>query len=196
MKKIGLLLLLSILAACAPKGQDDCGYVQNVYGERISWKKDLPVNMRVHESVPLEFRDAIKSAAQKWNRAVGYEIIRLLDVDNGEGVARKDGANNIYMYQTWDAGRESEQARTSVYWVGNQIREADIRINAKFSFYTQKTAGTQGVNFEALVLHEMGHVIGLKHKDLSNTVMQTYLANNADRIELGESDIESLRCEY
>ncbi len=197
MKKLLFILITSTLAACAPRSQDDCGYVQNVYGERISWKNDVPVTLDIHQSVPVEYRDAIYSAVQKWNGGHGRELIRIGNVVSGSGTAQKDNSNVIYMNNTWDANKASEQARTSVYWTGNQIREADIRINdANFNFYWSGSAQTQGVNIEALVMHELGHVLGLKHKDLSDSVMQTYLANNTDRTQVGSLDLQSLKCEY
>lgn len=190
-------LTLGLASGCSPKSQEDCGYVQNVYGERISWKRDVPVTMNIHQSVPTQFRDAIYSAAQKWNAAEGREIIRIGQVVGGPGEAQKDNINVIYMNSTWDQSRASEQARTSVYWVGNRIQEADIRINDQnFNFYWQGSTQTQGVNIEALVLHELGHLLGLKHKDEAASVMQTYLANNTDRVQVGSLDLASLKCEY
>ena len=97
----------------------------------------------------------------------------------------------------------SEQARTSVYWVGDQIQEADIRINASkannysvFNFYWGQSSGQDAVNIEALVLHEMGHVLGLKHKETGSSVMATYLPNHTDRVNPAQTDLDSLKCEY
>jgi predicted Zn-dependent protease len=196
MKKLFWLLALATLMSCSQAPQENCGFVQNVHGERISWKGALPVRLQIHESVPTEYRQAIVVAAQKWNQLSQKNLIQIDEtIVGGESKAAKDNANVIYMNNTWDAGKESEQARTSVYWVGSQIREADIKLNGKnFNFYYQNQS-TQGVNVEALVIHEMGHVLGLKHKDSSSTVMQTYLANNTDRTQIGTTDLESLKCE-
>ncbi|MNL56538.1 Matrixin [compost metagenome] len=90
----------------------------------------------------------------------------------------------------------SEQARTNLYWIGDQIQEADIRVNAsKYSFYWNGTGGGS-VNIEALILHELGHVLGLKHKDNEGSVMATYLANGSDRTALAPADTTNLQCEY
>ena len=192
-----LLMAASMgLSACAQKTQEDCGFVQNVYGERISWKGELPVKLQVHESVPSQYYGAIQAAADRWNQAAGRQVVALRSsMVPGAIAPKKDGTNVIYYMNTWESDRRSEQARTSIYWVGDQIKEADIRVNAsQFQFYWNQ--GGYGVNFEALLLHEIGHVLGLKHKDNDGSVMATYLANNTDRVYVSQTDLMSLQCEY
>ncbi|UXR65041.1 matrixin family metalloprotease [Bdellovibrio bacteriovorus] len=211
-KWLGISLILTValfVQACAPKSQDDCGFVQNVYGERISWKSDVPVTMYLHESVPDSMIPAIRSAAATWARTAGRDIIKIVEYPREMGPLNphKDGRNVIYFMNAWEANRASEQGRTSVYWIGDLIKEADIRLNAAdFSFYwngnTLTTAAkserksSSPVNIEALVLHEMGHVLGLKHKDGSGSVMATYLSSGDDRVNLAGTDTASLQCEY
>jgi hypothetical protein len=201
---VAALLALAVgLQACAPnpKAEEDCGFVQNVYGERISWNGQ-PVTMYPHSSVPTQYYPALKAAAETWNRAAGKTIIIVSDQSyNGEAAAR-DRTNVISFSPTWDQKNLAEQAKTSVNWVGDQIQEADIKINAAkiagtsvFTFYWQGTV-SGGINIEALVLHEMGHVLGLKHNDGQTSVMATYLANNNDRTTLSDSDRASVQCEY
>lgn len=212
LKWLGISLVLTValfVQACAPKSQEDCGFVQNVYGERISWKSDVPVIMSLHESVPDSLIPAIRSAAATWARTAGRDIIKIVEYPREMGPLNphKDGRNVIYFMNTWELNRASEQGRTSVYWIGDLIKEADIRLNAAdFSFYwnanTLTTAakperrGSSPVNIEALVLHEMGHVLGLKHKDNDGSVMATYLSSGDDRVNLAGTDSTSLQCEY
>lgn len=194
-------VLLFLVQACAPKSQEECGFVQNVYGERISWKGNLPVVMKLHESVPTEYHEAITQAADVWNKAYGKTLITIDkgDVIKGPTVSMKDTANVIYFYPNWEANKTTEQARTSVYWLGDSIKEADIRINAKdFEYYdlALNNKGPSKINIQALVIHEMGHVLGLKHKDSESSVMATYLASQSDRVEVAQTDRKSLTCEY
>nr|BFD62374.1 hypothetical protein BdHM001_10550 [Bdellovibrio sp. HM001]BFD67722.1 hypothetical protein HAGR004_27440 [Bdellovibrio sp. HAGR004] len=212
LKWLGISLILTValsIQACAPKSQEDCGFVQNVYGERISWKSDVPVTMHLHESVPDSMVPAIRSAAATWARTAGRDIIKIVEYPRETGPLNphKDGRNVIYFMNTWEANRSSEQGRTSVYWIGDLIKEADIRLNAAdFSFYWNGSGLTTAakperkssspVNIEALVLHEMGHVLGLKHKDNNGSVMATYLSSGDDRVNLAGTDTASLQCEY
>jgi hypothetical protein len=193
------LCVLIGLQACSPKSQKDCGFVQNVYGERISWKGNLPVVMHLHESVPAEYATSMASAAETWNRSAGRKVIEVRTDQRilGDGNVQKDNLNVIYFNNSWEGDKSNEQARTSVYWIGDQIKETDIKINSKdFSFYTNQKRNEGGVNIEALVLHEMGHVLGLKHKDTEGSVMATYLASNSDRVQVQGTDIDALKCEY
>lgn len=200
-----LLFLFALsLQGCAPKSQEDCGFVQNVYGERISWKGEIPVTMYLHESVPQEHVEAVVAAAKTWQDASGKQLINIVLNQRVTGPInpQKDGRNIIYYFNTWEADKASEQARTSIYWVGDQIKEADMRINAKnFAYYwnspgTVSTLMSSAVNIEALMIHELGHVLGLKHKDAEASVMATYLASNTDRVNVSDSDRAALQCEY
>ncbi|MNK07436.1 Matrixin [compost metagenome] len=198
-KCLGAILLLitaMTLQACAPKSQQDCGFVQNVYGERISWKREVPVKMYLDESVPDQYISAIVAAAQTWEKTAGRRLFEIQTKKIKAGAPEKNGYNVIYWMNAWEGNRASEQARTSVYWVGDQIKEADIRVNNRdFNFYWN-TGSQMGVNIEALLLHELGHVLGLKHKDDGGSVMATYLSSGSNRVALASTDTVNLQCEY
>ena len=195
---VGLVVIFGLaLQACSPKNQDECGFVQNVYGERISWKSDVPIHIQIHKNFPEEYVGAVNAAADSWNRNLGKRIIEVTkERYTGPEQAQKDNVNVIYFYKTWEEDRPTEQARTSVYWIGDLIKEADIRINGKFNYYWNQNEKSGDVNIEALLVHEMGHVLGLKHKDTGGSVMATYLASNTKRNQLAETDMSSLKCEY
>lgn len=210
-KLIGLFLIplaLVGLQACGPnslaflqpsyKAQDDCGFVQNVYGERISWKGQTPIVLYVHESFPAQFNGALESAIKKWETAAGKPLFQIAAFGaSGPMSPRQDNTSVIYYMNTWEDNKVAEQARTSVYWIGDTIREADIRINAKnFTFYWQQPSGGADVHIESLLVHELGHVLGLKHKDGAGSVMGTYLSGLTVRATITNTDLTSMRCEY
>jgi hypothetical protein len=227
---------------CTPKSQPDCGFVQNVYGQRISWKEKLPVEVVIDKSVPNELKPSIYRAAKTWEKMAGRELFVFIESKKNTGPS-KDKKNGIYFLLNWDSNNRAEQGRTSVYWAGDEIQEADIRINGSaFAFYDRnpknlvylknrfdselQSAGQSdylrktesgrsesgndhkeyssvsqdtpelGYNFEALILHELGHFLGLKHKDLPASVMETYLAANTNRISLSDVDKKNIKCEY
>lgn len=199
-----------VASSCAPKSQNDCGYVQNVYGQRISWKSKKPIKVYIHTSVPTELRPAIYRAAQTWESQAGRKVFDISEDSSQLGSSTRDEKNAIYFLPEWESDKSSEQGRTSVYWAGDEIQEADIRVNAAdFSYYDQnprvltgssrlKKSGrspSDGYSFEALILHEMGHFLGLKHHE-GSTVMATHLGANVNRVQLAASDQEALSCEY
>jgi hypothetical protein len=180
------------------KKEEDCNFVQNVYGERVSWNGDLPVTIHIHQAFPQEYLPAVELAFKVWENKLGRPVFKLGNVGvPGPINPRQDRVNMIYWMDTWEIEKTSEQARTSIYWVGDQIKEADMRINAKnFKFYLDTPADTHEVHLASLIVHELGHVLGLKHNDKGGSVMATYLATNTERDQIGTPDIQSIRCEY
>jgi hypothetical protein len=201
-----MILLFTIAAAIAfvqacapkPKAEDPCNFVQNVYGERVSWKGNLPVVLHVHQSFPQEFLPALYEAIQIWEDSVGRRLFEVGSIRNMEPMnPRQDRVSMIYWMDNWEVDKPSEQARTSVYWVGNAIQEADLRINDKnFNFYMSTPKNDNDVQLTSLLVHELGHILGLKHNDENPSVMATYLAVHTLRKDLSSQDIGSIRCEY
>jgi hypothetical protein len=194
-----LISFLWIFEGCGPKKLEeaDCGFVQIVYGQRISWKDSAAIPLYVHESFPANMLPGLEAAIATWQNVMGRPVFRIAQTNYQSSGPRQDGMNVIYWMSAWEADKRTEQARTSVYWVGDQIREADIRLNDKdFNFYLNQGGYDQDVHLESLMLHELGHVLGLKHKDGGGSVMGTYLASSTVRNQVSAIDKENLKCEY
>ena len=190
------LLLLLLLAACTPKAQTSCGFLQDVYGQRISWKNNVPVTLKIDVSFPVEFIPDLVAAAHTWNVKAGRTLIIIDTNAKAFGPYRKDRQNVIYGFQKWDSKRD-KQAITTTYWTGDQITEADMKLNLEwFAFYTSQDEIKSGVSIQALFLHELGHVLGLMHIDTERSVMNRGLANMDDRIELLQKETANLACQY
>jgi hypothetical protein len=200
---------LSFVSSCSPKSESDCGFVQNIYGQRISWKQKLPVDLAISATIPVDLKSAIYRASATWEKKMGQKVFALTE-DNLQAGALpgRDKKNGIYFLNNWESDKKSEQGRTSVYWAGDEIQEADIRINAAdFSYYNENqqqltragntsVKNSAGYSFEALVLHEMGHFLGLKHSEGNSSVMATYLSAFSNRTEPASVDSENVQCEY
>ncbi|MEZ4873022.1 MAG: matrixin family metalloprotease [Bdellovibrionales bacterium] len=140
----------------------------------------------------------IREAAKKWNEAIGREVIRI----EIEGVAgdindRRDNISMIYLLSQWDNDNIREQARTSVRWRGTEIIESDILLNDEyFNFSVDVKTPQFYVDLESLLIHEMGHALGLAHVEETGSVMYPQLARGQERRLVAEIDLESLSCEY
>lgn len=182
--------------------QESCNFVQNPEQQRVSWNKKLPIPLKIHSSVPPEAYAAIDRAVEEYNRDLGggREIFRIIERGmTGPLEPRKDGNSVIYWYTSWDANRPTEQARTTIYWTGVQIFEADIRINAtpdKFKYYFGSDTTFSDLDLTSLLVHEFGHALGLAHNAASGSVMNYSLNDGQDRRKLGSIDLNSLKCEY
>lgn len=200
---MGVLAGLILVQACGRELPEEaaCNFVQNQNLQRVSWENNLPVDIYIDDSVPVEYEQSIRSAINKWNEIGqnlrGRDFFRLRGGNPGASSPRQDNYNKIYVLKTWEENKKTEQARTTVYWAGSHIYEADIRINNKdFQFYTTEVDDGERVHLESLVTHELGHVLGLAHVDHQESVMQVTLANGKARTEPGSVDLASLKCEY
>ncbi|RME16254.1 MAG: hypothetical protein D6797_04915 [Bdellovibrio sp.] len=201
----GLLLLFSmlLLQACGkPKKEEPCGFVMNSLGQRVSWSDGKTIYLYVHDSVPVELEPGITAAVAEINRSLKKTRIEIIKGLQGKNQPAQDGYSVIYFKNEWDANRPDEQARTTIYWKGTHIYEADIMVNGKnFQFFVdpselQKSGNYRAIHFKSLMLHELGHVLGLAHRHEENTVMAETLLGGEIRDWLTDSDKKSLRCEY
>ncbi len=209
-----ILMICSVgllMTGCKPKSVEDCGFVQNVYGQRIAWKTKEPIELVITNQVPTQLRPAIYRAIKTWEDRIGQKMFNVTEDFTRASVSpTKDGKSAIYFLSSWEADRTSEQGRTSIYWAADQIMEADIRINAQnFTYYdhdrtqlvypagtVHAMTGSDAYNFEALILHELGHFLGLKHTSAGGSVMVTHLASYNDRITPSEADSQNVQCAY
>lgn len=177
---------------------DSCNFVQNSQGVRISWKSSVPAHFIITSTVPTKYDAAIIKAAETWNTRKRMTLIEVHRDNSYPTSAANDGTNGIYFLNTWDSAEAKEQGRTAIKWDISKIRDADIKINAQnFKFFLEgETDKTGKISLESLMLHEMGHALGLKHIGDDGSSMQPYLATAASRNMPGDVDINSLNCEY
>ncbi|NJM10470.1 MAG: matrixin family metalloprotease [Bdellovibrionaceae bacterium] len=180
--------------------QESCNFVQNPEMQRVSWQRRLPVKLYIHESVPVEAYDSIDKSIREYNLKLGggKEVFKIIARGvSGDLNPKRDGYSMLYWFKSWDSTRRSEQARTTIYWTGSEIFEADIRINAaNFSYSLGENTNQTQVDFVSLLVHELGHVLGLGHTVTAGSVMNFSLDEGQNRRELDESDLASLKCEY
>lgn len=171
--------------------------MQNSEQQRVSWGQRLPVTFSVHTSFPAQHYPALEAAVKEWNRAIGREVLRLSGWTNSTSGPRQDQLNVIYLLPTWESNRANEQARTTLYWAGDAIQEADIRINGQgFQFFSGSRPEAGKVDMESLMLHELGHALGLGHTETPQSVMVRSLAYGSLRRDLSDADVSSVQCEY
>lgn len=177
---------------------DDCGFVVNSHGQRVSWQKNLPVYVHVHPDYPATYIQSLYQAGQVWNQALGTTAFNFIE-SNSESTTKpaRDSRNVIYYASTWTQNQQY-QALTTLYWKKNQIFETDMNINASnFTFETEVTSSpAKAIHLESLLVHELGHMLGLKHRSQLPTVMYESLSSGAIRTTLSSSDLNSIKCEY
>lgn len=180
MRFIIITLLITITACAPPKPEPSCTFIQNAYSQRVSWYY-APVELSIDYSIPIELRPAIYDAARAWSEAFGRELIRIVG----------SSYNVIYMSSAWDQSRPFEEANTRISWYDNTIYQANVYVNAaNFQFYYETG---YGIEFKSLMIHELGHVLGLDH---SEGVMSPILPYDTVRWNIDEAILNNLKCEY
>ena len=72
-----------------------------------------------------------------------------------------------------------------------------MRVNADtFKYYEGEDTNFTNVDLQSLIVHELGHVLGLAHNATTGSVMNITLEDGQDRRKLGVVDLASLKCEY
>jgi hypothetical protein len=200
MALIAILLILRLDAVHRPTidSGKTCNFVENSEHHHISWKGKFPIPLSIHSSVPAQAYPAILAAMTVYEKALGHPVF-VIDQANVQGPAepQKDGISMIYWMKDWDQARHAQQARTTLYWNGDDIYEADIRVNAAhfgYSFNVREPATS--IDLESLLVHEFGHVLGLAHDATPGSVMNIWLGDGELRRQLGTIDMASLHCEY
>lgn len=196
---IGVLLSLTIQACSRPlPPQASCDFVQNPDQQRVSWNRRLPVKLYIHKSVPAEAYPALDRAVSEFNSKLGQEIFKVIARGTDGALSpQRDGYSTIYWFDSWEADKTVEQARTTIYWAGVEIYEADMRINGRnFTYNYSSSTRFSNVDLDSLFVHELGHAVGLAHREMEVSVMDPTLADGEVRREFTASDLANLRCEY
>lgn len=206
MKSLGILAttFLFILTACSGyknAGTNEAslpscnGFALNSFGQQLYWQPKFPIKIAINESVPDSYRGAIDRALKHWNDAANFEIFILESNINRSTDPKEDGSNVIYWRLNWDKVKSDLQASTNLYWTNQETREADILLNAQ-NFKITDNPKEDEIDLESLLVHELGHILGLGHVDSKDSVMISKLAFGEKRRQPFESDLKNLSCRY
>ena len=187
---------------CDPNNPDDeCRRNENGCvrdGVPIKWK-ELPIVYRFHGDLTSKLdkagvRAAVRSAFDAWENVEcsrGRTSLRFQegeDIETRKLLGKKEAPEKFGIYfrdEEWphSDGEESLALTTQIYGkTSGNIEYADIEINtAETNFRLSDDEGSDKVDLQAVVTHEVGHYIGLAHSDDPDSIMVARYCESSDR---------------
>lgn len=194
---IGGLILLGaivgvIIGIVTKGGWKDRGFMRTDDGKYpLIWLKgNLPIIAMAHPDVSLAWRATFTAAASRINQAVGANLFDTVAQDPPPGyrLAGPVPAGFILLCASEPAGElQVDHGRTELKWT-----RSDGRI-----FAAVVTVPTKCVQRAAVMLHELGHVLGLEHDDNNlGSIMYHKLSDRTSPGQITEADAARLRRVY
>jgi len=217
--KIALILLnLIVLSACVPAKLETEITSGNINKDApFEWSgSSFPRHLQISEQFTKDESDDIEAMGAAWETALES---RKNFFEHGESRAvevsspnlnldnlGKDGVNGIYKILHWPSSLPATAlAVTQIfgrrYNIGSpdeyvRIEHADILLNADLYLYrTDDLQDTDKYDLKTVMLHEMGHFLGLGHK-YGDTVMVPTIGTKTNKRSPTHIDIGDLSSKY
>ena len=206
MKHILLFAILVSMASCVPEE------VKTSNPQSAKWnlsKNNFPLQMKLSSDFNSSEKSEIRSSSSNWDSSIGGGVNLLNDTQETSPKSNNlesynDSTMGIYKVFHWPSELpDSALAVTQLFGIRKnigtsneyiEITHADILVNYDndFNYFT-----TQGYDLQTVVLHEMGHFLGLFHQDTSRDISVMYpsisrFTNNRIPKQRDVNDIKSL----
>ena len=193
-----------ILLQPAPTGSSDTRqYVDNNYKWPTSTVRYF-VNANTQQAasdngLQDEFRAAILRAANTWTYAEEADITFTYAGSTNSTRVGFNGANEIIFVNDGmvdGAGNSRPLATALVFYMKSTIVETDIKINDAYAWYAAGGLSPAQFDLQSVVLHELGHWLGLGHDEDDRAIMYAEMAPGIVKRALFENDIAGIAALY
>ncbi len=201
---IGLLILLSFVVSCKPQSSS----TQMSAAPKLSgsctigkWTSlgSLPLDLKVSTDFSNSDISAIEGVAGEWNGAIPGKSFftvpmnRIGTNSNVDVAIFRDNTLGIYKSANWFPDVSAQALAITQFYgyvrtdpsLGNYIdlTHADIIVNYRDygTLLTSQIATSLPYDLPTIVIHEMGHFLGLCHETTHQSIMQPYY-NTTQRV--------------
>ena len=146
-----------------------------------------------------DFLTAIRRAANTWTYAAEADITFTYAGSTTSTKVGFNGANEIVFVNDGlvdGAGNNRPLATALVFYMKSTIVETDIKINDAYTWYTAGSLSTAEFDLQSVVLHELGHWLGLGHDEDDQAVMYAQMATGIVKRALFENDRQGIATLY
>lgn len=169
--------------------------VKAVTGGKDSPMWAAPQPLYVSHDATQQTAEATHNATRAWNDAIGRVVVYYAGRQDGVAVTElfaplRDNVSVVYWLTDWEkqTGKSVTTLGTTV-WSESMglMSKADVLLNA--DYYDIVDAEVEyGVDAESLLLHEIGHMLGLDHSDMKGDVMLPTMGIGVTARELSDND--------
>lgn len=156
-----------------------------------------PVTIAFAGEPPLpDARALLDVAARSWSVPSCTAARFVVEADRASG-AGENGVNDVIVHRTdWPAMFATGSAgHTVLYTLGDKIVEADIHLNARDFTFTIGAA-PPAIDLQAILTHELGHVLGIGHSEIARATMSSGLLSGIAARSLEKDDLDAVCAMY
>ena len=185
--------------------------------------RELPIVYKIHKDNPEKNRRAFYTAVNIWNeawrKATGEANLFIIEGESDAeptlyykniGISDKEFAdiqlekgqdyqNVIFASHNFPLKNTDKQATNHCFYDNYGVMyESDISVNMRdFSYFIFKKRKIRGyIDLVSLIVHELGHSLGLGHDNTELNIMNSYLDYGVIRRKIDKKTIEALKYVY
>lgn len=209
MQKIVLLLILALSFSCQKEVVERGPSSVSMDSSPSLWSASkFPLNLNVDQNSfsPSEVTN-IQNAAGTWNQnftGTNFFTINTSGTNKVSSLEQyNDGVLGIYKIGTsqWPSGlSKTALAVTQIFGYKRsgyiEIYHADILVNYDFFSFRTGNSGS-GYDLETVILHELGHFLGLYHDSTNiNSIMYPYIGMSTNNRTPYQTDLNNIANKY
>jgi hypothetical protein len=210
--KSTLFFLLLLCFSCAKNSDDAVTTPTNIDMDKMRWNiSEFPIQLKVSDNLDGTSQNIVSDVMDVWEAAANINFFNATEITPtlnftklSDYYYRDKSVNGVYLAtnEVDELGEES-LAVTQIFFTRStdsfsntyyHIIHTDIVLNGFHYNFSTDIQDNATYYLLTLVLHEMGHVLGLGHK--SSGIMYPYMSTDDKQDSLSSYDVELINSKY